>query len=322
MMRGKLEAEKLKTLVLPHLGASADEILVPPRLGEDAAVIDLGQIRLVMASDPVTGAIDSIGMYVVNINANDVACMGAAPRYFLSVILLPKDFTEDQLQKIASDISKEAEKLHISIVGGHTESLHIKDPIVVGTMAGLTDTVITSSGATLGDDIILTKGAAIEGTTILATDFYDLLQTKVDSETLKRAQAFLEKISVVKEALIAREYATSMHDPTEGGVLGALHELADASNVGFHIDVEKVPILKETREICSALNIDPLRLISSGSLLITVSKNKSELLVETLRKTGVAAAVIGEITEGRNMKPVKQDELWRILEDLGRLKEV
>lgn len=316
MMRGKLEAEKLKTLVLPYLGASNDKVLVPPRIGEDAAVIDLGHTKLVAASDPITGALDSIGSYAVNINANDVACTGAPPEYFLSVILLPEDFSDDNIRKIASDISREAEKLDITIIGGHTEALMIETPIVIGTMLGFTEKVITTSGAQLGDKIILTKGAAIEGTSILATDFYTTLQKKVGTTTLKKAQSFLHHISVVKEALIAREYATAMHDPTEGGIAGALHELADASECGFSVDVEKIFVAHETRKICSALSIDPLKLISSGSLLITVSKQNSNRLLETLRKSGVAAEIIGEITKGRNLEPVEQDELWRILDEL------
>jgi hydrogenase maturation factor len=316
MLRGKLEAEKLKELVLPYTGAPNSTILVPPRLGEDAAVIDLGYTKVVAASDPITGAVESIGMYAVNINANDVACMGCPPQYFLSVILLPEEFTDEQLQKIASDISEEAEKLQISIVGGHTEALHIETPIVVGTMFGTTDTVVTSSGAQVGDDILLTKGAALEGTSILATDLYTLLKKKVDTPTLKRAQTFLTDISVVKEALIAKEYATAMHDPTEGGIAGALHEMADASGVGFCVDTEKIILREETKKICSALSVDPLQLISSGSLLITVSKENSLPLLTKLRKAGIVTEIIGEITKERNLDPVIQDELWRILEEV------
>lgn len=316
MMRGKLEPEKLKNLVLPYLGAANPKICVPPRLGEDAAVIDLGCTYLVLASDPITGAIDNIGMYSVNVNANDVACMGAIPQFFLSVILLPEMYTDEHIQKIALDISEEARALNVSIVGGHTEALPLDDPIVVGTMVGTTDAVVTSAGAHLGDDILLTKGAAIEGTSILATDFYDVLREKVDVSLLQRAQKYLTRISVVREALLSRKYATAMHDPTEGGIAGALNELADASQVGFSVDVDKIPISRETRAICSALSVDPLRLISSGSLLITVPRDATSLLVDLLAKEGIAVAVIGKITEDRNLEPVKQDELWRILEEL------
>ncbi len=318
MLRGKLSPEKLKTLVLPYLGAPNAKVVVPPYLGEDAAVVDLGHTKLVAASDPITGAVDNIGMYAININANDVACMGANPSYFLSVLLLPRDFTDDHVRKIASDLSKEAKKLNVSIIGGHTEALNIEDAIVVGTMLGFTEKVITSSGATLGDSIILTKGAAIEGTSILATDFYDVLKEKVDERILKHAQTFLNRISIVKEALIARDYATSMHDPTEGGIAGALHELADASRTGFYVDTTRIPVAEETKIICSHLGVDPLKLISSGSLLITVPKEKSGTLLENLRKSGIIAEIIGEITQDRNLEPVTQDELWRILEELDR----
>lgn len=316
MLRGKLEAEKLKTLVLPHLGAFNERVLVPPRLGEDAAVIDLGFTKLVTASDPITGVIDHIGMYAVNINANDVACTGAAPEFFLSVLLLPRDVSDDQVKKIASDISHEAEKLSVSIIGGHTESLDLTYPIVVGTMLGVTPRVITTSGATLGDDIILTKGAAIEGTSILATDFYDHLSQKIQISVLKKAQNFLNNISVVKEAMIARTWATAMHDPTEGGIAGALHELADASHTGFTVDTDDIPILEETEKICTALDVDPLRLISSGALLITVNPAQSQKLLTALRNSGIVAEKIGNITEGRNLDPVTQDELWRLIEEL------
>ncbi|MBU7031268.1 MAG: AIR synthase family protein [Theionarchaea archaeon] len=310
-----MEAEKLKALVLPYLGASNEKVLVPPRLGEDAAVIDLGFSKLVAASDPITGAIDHIGMYAVNINANDVACTGAPPEYFLSVLLLSRDMSDNQVEKIAADISYEAKKLSISIIGGHTESLAITNPIVVGTMLGLTERVVTTSGATLGDDIILTKGAAIEGTSILATDFFDHLHQKIDTATLNRAQKFLDDISIVKEAMIARAYATAMHDPTEGGIAGALHELADASHTGFWVEPEKIPIMEETQKICAVLNIDPLKLISSGSLLITVNSSQSRILLDQLRGSGIIAEKIGKITEDRNLDPVKQDELWRLIEE-------
>ncbi|MBU7014053.1 MAG: AIR synthase family protein [Theionarchaea archaeon] len=315
MMRGKLDPERLKNLVMPYLGALNPMVCVPPRLGEDAAVIDLGCTYLVLASDPITGAIDNIGMYSVNVNANDVACMGGTPQFFLSVILLPEAYTDSQLQKIASDISNEAKTLNVAIVGGHTETFPFDDPIVVGTMVGTTDTVVTSAGAHFGDNILLTKGAAIEGTSILATDLYDVLKEKVDLHLLKRAQKYLARISVVEEALLSREYATAMHDPTEGGIAGALNELADASKVGFSVDTDKIPVSQETRAICSALSVDPLRLISSGSLLITVPKNTTPDLVESLKKNGIPVAIIGEITEGRNLEPAKQDELWRILEE-------
>ncbi|MBU7017628.1 MAG: AIR synthase family protein [Theionarchaea archaeon] len=316
MMRGKLEAEKLKNLVLPYLGASNDNILVSPSIGEDAAVIDLGMTKLVAASDPITGALNSIGMYAVNVNANDIACTGAPPEYFLSVILLPEKYTDDDIRRIASDISREAQKLNVSIIGGHTEALPIEDPIIVGTMIGFTEKVVSTSGAHMGDDILLTKGAAIEGTSILATDFHDFLKNSVDEKTLKKAQKYLEKISIVKEALIAREYATAMHDPTEGGIAGALHELADASHCGFYVDVKKIPVSSETERICSLLSVNPLNLISSGSLLITAPKEASSTLQKALRKSGIVAEIIGEITKERNLEPVKQDELWRILDEL------
>ena len=187
---------------------------------------------------------------------------------------------------------------------------------------------MTSSGARIGDKIILTKGIGIEGTAILASDRKTELLTVFDKNFLKKAESFFKRISVVKEALIAFNLGgvSAMHDPTEGGVAGGLHELADAANVGFNIYEEKILVHEETQKICEHFSIDPLQLISSGSLLIIVKEESANETTDNLVRNGVQASTIGNIIHsklGRNLikksgeksslvRPVN-DHLWKAL---------
>lgn len=317
-MKGKIDPSKLKDLVFPFLGFKDNNVVVGPKVGEDAAVLDFDEFYLVVSSDPVTGAKKNIGFYSVNVNANDIATMGAVPKYFLLVIMLKEGSDERDVKTIMKDIDSACKELKISIIGGHSEiTPNLKETIVSASILGMikkNEKIITSSGAQTGDSIILTKGAGIEGTSILSNDFNDLLKNKIDKDILKNAKKYMKKLSVVKEALIARKYATAMHDPTEGGVRGGIHELCDASGKGFFVDISKIIIGKETKLICEALEIDPLALIGSGALLITCPEKYSKLLTKELRENNIESSIIGEIREDkkdRNLGRVKQDEIWR-----------
>lgn len=311
---GKLPPRKLPSLVFRYLGSKNRNVVVGPRVGLDAAVIDVGK-KMVVASDPITGAMDKVGKYVVNVNANDVAVMGATPEFFLNTILLPEGSREEDVRNVMRDIHREARKIGVAIVGGHTEiSPHLKTVFLCGTMVGFASRIITAGGARPDDILVLTKGAGIEGTSILASDKYDLLKERIPQRILDSAKRYSENLSVVKEALIARTYATAMHDPTEGGVAGALHEMADASKCGFEVKVSHIKIQRETDEICSALGINPLNLIGSGALLITVPERKLDALTSALTKAKVKHFIIGKMTKRkRNLPEVTQDEIWRFV---------
>ncbi len=319
-VKGKINPSKLKNLVFPYLGAKNSSVVIGPKIGEDAAVIDLDDIYLAVSSDPITGAKDRIGFYSVHINANDVATMGAVPQYFLPVIMLKENSGEDDVKTIMKDIDSTCKKLNISVIGGHSEvTPNLKEHIVSASVLGTISKdkpVISSSGAAAGDVILLTKGAGIEGTSILARDYYDELKKTVDAGMLKRARMYMDRISVVKEALIAREYATAMHDPTEGGVLGGVHEICDASEKGFYVGSSTIPVNEETQAICDVLDINPLALIGSGALLITCSEQDAPTLIKELEKNEIPSAIIGEIREDssdRNLSRVEEDEIWRFV---------
>ena len=332
---GKVPAEVLERIVFPHCGVESDRVIQGPGVGEDAALLDIGENALILKMNPITGAESKIGWLAVHVNANDIATCGARPRWFMATVLLPEGATEGLLETIMKEIHEACCSLEISLIGGHTESvLGLKRTIISGFMMGETPKsgCITTGGARPGDDIILTKGAGLEGTGILASDLQDVLKNKVSGETLKRAVSLLDKVSIVEETLTAFKVGGvhSMHTPTEGGLLNGVWEMAESAKVGVEIHEKEIPMATETREICAALEVDPLKLLNSGGLLIVVDPTKSEDILSALEDIGVHARLIGKVktlNQGRKLlqkggfqpiKSVKQDELYRILDKYGR----
>lgn len=330
---GKLSPEHLGTLLDKHtFSLPGDRILVYPGVGEDAAVIDMGDRWLVAKTDPITFASDEIGWYAVNVNANDIAAAGGVPRWFLSSLLLPEGKTDiDLVDRIMAQIAAACRALNIVPCGGHTEITYgIDRSIVVGVMLGEIEpgNLVRSSGVQVGDVVLLTKAAAIEGTAIIAREKERELKSQFSAGFLTRCQNFLHTpgISVVREAKKAIEVATvhAMHDPTEGGVATGLWELAIASRVGLDVDGRAIPVLEETRQLCRRFSLDPLGVIASGALLISVDEESVPIVCRALQEIGIpvvpiAHAVPAEcgltlrIAEGTQPLPrFDQDEITRL----------
>lgn len=303
MLAGKLPMELLSRL-LSDIDVRDPRVVLGARAGEDAALIDMGDRYLVAKTDPITFATDLIGWYLVQVNSNDLAAMGATPRWLMATLLLPEGTTEVQTEAIFAQLLEACDSLGITLIGGHTEITYdLPRPIAMGALLGEVpkEKVVLSSGAQVGDSIVLTQGIAIEGASILAREAKDALVAEGVSETvIERAKAFLftPGISVARAAKIACDTVTvhAMHDPTEGGVATALLELATAAGVGLAVEAERIPILPECRVICEALSLDPLGLIASGALLATLPPPEAERLVVTLESEGIPASVIGSIT--------------------------
>ena len=303
MLAGKLPMELLSRL-LSDIDVRDPRVVLGARAGEDAALIDIGDRYLVAKTDPITFATDLIGWYLVQVNSNDLAVMGATPRWLMATLLLPEGTTEAQVEAIFAQLLKACDSLDITLIGGHTEITYgLPRPIAMGALLGevAKDMVVLSSGAQVGDSVVLTQGVAIEGTAILAREAEDVLAAKgVPQGVIERAKEFLftPGISVAKAAAIACDTVDvhAMHDPTEGGVATALMELATAANVGLRVDAERIPILPECRAICEALSLDPLGLIASGALLATLPPSEVERLVTALGREGISASVIGSVT--------------------------
>lgn len=324
---GKVGPYELAELVFPHLKLDDERVKVGPNVGLDASIIELEDRVLVLSSDPITGALKEPGWLSVHVNANDIATMGGKPEWYLANIFLPEKSKRSMIERIVESIENACEELDISLVGGHTEvTPGLERVLISGAMVGEApkDRWVSSGGARTEDRIIFTKSAAIEGTFILALDKGEELQEELGKDTIERAKKFRRKLSVVEDAFMALDSGEvhAMHDPTEKGLAGGLHELADASKVGFSINSEKIPIAEETEKICEYFEIDPLRTIGSGSLIICAHPKNSGDIVKALNEKGIPAADIGEILgneerkemDGKKLEYPTQDELWKVFE--------
>jgi hydrogenase maturation factor len=304
--------------------------MVGPRCGVDAAVIALGRRRLVLKSDPVTFTARRVGWYAVQVNANDVAVMGARPCWFQPTILVPPGTRASRVLGIAREVHEACRALGIAITGGHTEVTDaVTRPVVTGDMQGLLigDHAITAAGARPGEALLLTKAAGLEGTAILADERARQLR-RAGSAALVRAACRLRQdpgVSVVAEArTAARHGASAMHDPTEGGVRAALHELAYASGVALRVEVDQIPVRPETIQICRRFDLDPLGLIGSGALLVTIAEDRTPALLRAWARQGIPGRVIGRVERGHGVRAIRQgrpaalpwiarDEIIRVL---------
>jgi hydrogenase maturation factor len=302
---GKLPLPFLEKL-LTRFAPNDPRIIVGPRAGEDAAVFDLGDRCLVAKTDPITFATSEIGWYAVNVNANDVAVMGARPRWFLATVLLPAGkATGEMAESIFRQIYEACAALGVSLAGGHTEiTVDLNRPLVSGTMLGevAPDRMLMTAGARPGDRVLLVKSAPIEGTALIALEREALLRERgYDAAFICRCQRFLHEpgISVVAPALIAADAdgVHAMHDPTEGGVMTGLLEMARGAGVGMNVDLDAIPIAPEGAVLCREFGLDPLGTIASGAVLVSVAEAGAQPLIEKLTSGGYPAATVGWVTE-------------------------
>lgn len=325
---GKLPPEVLARL-LERVPQNDPRVVVGPRVGEDAAVLDFGDHYLVAKSDPITFATERIGWYAVQVNANDLATLGARPRWFLATLLLPASGGATLAEHIFSDLLAACADLGITLCGGHTEITPGLDrPIVAGQMLGEVekDRLVRKERIRPGDVVLLTRGVALEGTAILARERAAYLTGRVDAGLLDKASNLLFQpgISVVADALAAADAAPvhGMHDPTEGGLIGGLYELARAAGVGLAVERASIPVLAETQAVCAALGLDPLRLIASGSLLIAVAPEDVAAVRDALGRRGTPVAQISRVVraeeglriDGAAFEFPDRDEISRALE--------
>ncbi len=333
MQVGKLPPDFLHRLL--SLAPPTDSrVLIGPGIGEDAAVISMAYDRVLVAkTDPITFASDEIGWYSVHVNANDIAATGAEPRWFLATLLAPENTPESWIENAFLQIYDACKDIGVSLIGGHTEITYdINRPIVMGAMLGeaYPGDLTPTSAAQVGDAVLLTKAIAIEGTAVLARESASILSAKgVPATTIESAQRFLYTpgISVLKDARTARGSGEihSMHDPTEGGLVTGLREIGWAAGVGVTLDLASVPILPETRVFCQSLDLDPLGLLASGALIVTLSHEHVPAVTAGLEGAGIPVARIGEVTSAeqgfvmrtamgeREMPNFAIDELARFL---------
>jgi len=278
---------------------------VGPKVGQDTAILDLGDQFLVVKSNPVTFATDQIGFYAVTLNANDVAMAGAHPKWFSSTILLPEKSTDESLcEKIFSEIAQTCQKLGVAVIGGHTEvTIGLERPIIAGTMMGVIqkDKLVTTMGAKPGDRLLLIKSIAIEGTAIIAREKEaELLVKGISTELIESGKRYLHQpgISVVREALLLAENfpVHAMHGPTEGGFSMGVVEMLENSGCGVILESTQIPILPETTSLCAAFDLKPMQTIASGCLLVAVASHDAVKIMKFLKNEGIPVSDVGKIT--------------------------
>jgi len=328
---GKIPIDILKEVVFKNLGATRKEVTLGPKAGVDCAILEAGDKSIIVSMDPITGAVERIGWLAVNVNANDIATFGVEPAFLFSCLMLPEGADKHMVEAISSQMNQAALALGMAIVGGHAESTPgLTYPIVVGCAMGITakGNYVTAAGAKAGDAIILTKSAGIEGTAILASDKQAELTNALSAKEMQKAKDFYRQISVVKDALTACRTGGvhAMHDPTEGGVAGGIHEMADAAGLGVKIFKQQIAVQPETAKICKHFKLDPLQLIGSGALLIAAQPEKAEEIISSLKRQGIQAAIIGKFLDQPTQRSLllksgevtvlprpASDHLWRAL---------
>ena len=326
MKIGKLPEPMLIRSVLKEVGHRREEILAGPAVGRDCAVMEAKEGEVyVFSSDPITGTTKDMGRHSVYITANDLAAAGAEPVGIMLTILLPPETREQELKEIMRGVEATCRELDIEVMGGHTEVTDVvRQPLISLTGVGKMkkEDMMQPGGIKPGEDLVVTKWIGLEGTSIAAKEKEEELLQRFAPMFVNTAKEFDRYLSVIPEAKIASEWGVSaMHDITEGGVFGALWEMAAGSKVGLDIDLKKIPIRQETVEVCEALGLNPYILMSSGSMMIAVPDGYG--LVRKLNQAGIHAAVVGKATAGndrilrngeetRYLDKPQSDELYKI----------
>ncbi len=314
---GKIDLKTFETYLLKRLGEKDKRVLVPPLTGVDAAVIEIDDDKvLIIAEDPIFSIpgqpLEMYGWYTVHIGASDVAVMGVKPEFMTYTLLMPPETPEGDFKTIVDSIHKTAKDLDIAIVGGHTGFYPgFASPTVGGiTVFSVTDKgrYVTPRGAKPGNDVVLTKGPAVEAVGILSVLREEELVKKYGTSVVRKAQKLSSEMSVVRDALTAIETGgvTAMHDATEGGVIGGLFEVANASGVGMEIDETKFVYPEEIRAVCEAFHIDPVAAIAEGSLILTSEPSYTKEILKDLKKAKINASVIGRVTDNVNSRFIKR----------------
>lgn len=323
---GKIPNDILEGFLSKNMGTKHAEILIGPGVGRDCGVIDFGKELCVLSTDPITGAVNRSGYFAVHISCNDIATTGTKPIGVMVTIMAPLGTELDEIEGIMEDVNRGAKELDIGVIGGHTEITPAVNQVVLSVTALgkiARNKLVHPEKAQIGDDILISKVAGLEGTAIIALDRQDILKRHFSQDFIDKSAGFIKDISVVKEGMIAGEFgAHVMHDATEGGVLGALWEMSQVMDKGMVVDVDKIPIAEETKKICQVFDINPLRLISSGTMIIVSPRGQD--LKEELKGVGIPATIIGKVTHGNKtrivkdgkediLKPPGSDELYKAL---------
>ena len=308
---GKITEELFQTVIKPRLGAKRPEVAVGPEQGVDVGIVELGDYAMAMTSDPVfivpAYGFERSAWFAIHILASDAVTSGLAPAYLTIDLNLPPDLSDADFALMWEIIHRECEKMGAAIVTGHTGRYeNCNYPMIGGAtfMAlGPRDAYCSPKFCRPGDKIIITKGPAIEATGIFAAMFPDRIEKQFGAALRKEAENVFYKMSIVDDARIAASVGTrdkgvsAMHDATEYGIRGGLHEFAKAARLGLVVHKDEIVVTPAVKEICEMFAIDPLNSISEGTLIATVRPHAANEVLTRLRDNGIAASICGEMTD-------------------------
>jgi hydrogenase expression/formation protein HypE len=303
---GKIDREFFERVVFPRLGADRADVSVGPRHGVDFGVLSVGDRAVVLATDPVSVlpelGWERAGRLALEVVLADVAVSGIGPTHLTISLSMPPETSDDDLEALWRGIDGHASDLEVSIVAGHTARYPGIDTSWVGaaTAIGVGDPadLVRPDGARPGDSLVVTTGPAAELAGLFATMYPEALG--LPAETVATAQERVTDIEVVADARAAAAAGdvSAMHDATEGGLQGALVEMARGAGVRFEIDGGRVPTAPGASAVCEAIGVDPWTVSSAGTLVIAVAPEDADAVVAALRERGTRAAVVGSVRDG------------------------
>ncbi len=312
---GKLASKELQSLL--DCIRKDSRVVIPPMIGYDSGVHEVGGKYLVVASDPCTGVPEEwFGYLLINYAASDVALSGAKPQFCTINLLAPPQTKAEVFQKIMKQTCKAADELDIAIVRGHTGTYDSLQGLVgVATVYGTVnlEKLITPANAKPGDLILCTKPLGLETVINFSLQQKKLAAELFGAEQQVKLSGRVRMESCVGEALqLAKTgFVHAMHDATEGGFVAALNELAEASGVGFRVDLRKILRSREVLALQTYFDLSEVQVLSlssTGTVLAAVDPEKKEEVMAALRQSGLSAYFIGEFTENKGRSMVKFGE--------------
>ena len=330
----KFPLDVLKRCVYPFFYNNDNDVIIGAEFGEGVALTKIGESVLVSHVDPIVGAVKDIGWLAVHVACNDIATSGTRPRWILTLVLVPNKEDEQLLKEIMKDIRRAADEIGVSVIGGHSGySANLSRPLVSVTALGVLSNnqpPILTRGAHIGDHVFITKGIALEGTAILATDFKKTAQELgLSEQEIAQAKNILKEVSILTEALIFAECGvTAMHDVTRGGLLETLLEMAELSSLRIKVDALKIPISPIVTTFAQTFQFDPLKMISSGTLVATIPPDQIGKVQRRLTESGILFADIGNVVPGQGVAIYRGEQVTEYREihceedELARMWEI
>ena len=335
-MTGKISKKFFDENIISRLGSESDDIVVRPENGVDVGIIKSGDNYIAVTTDPVSininFGLERAAWFAFHILLSDLYTAGMRGGYMSIDLNLPLKMTDSEFKIIWDVINRECEKYGISIIAGHTARYSGTDYPMIGgaTLFSIGKKYITTKNARPGDKIILAGSAAMQTACMLLYAFPEYSKNKLDDNTINEINNLFYKLTCVNAEIISINFGiynrvTSMHDCTEGGILNAVYEIGMASGNGIYINADKILVYNSVKRICEIFNINPLRTISEGTLLITVRPEYADDLISQLNKGGIDASIIGEVLDkssGIKMDCMgkkidinpEDDQIWTALE--------